>query len=60
MLGSSVLSKGEEQTWQVDAGCYDFIVTPGEDGLDDLLFNSVQLDAGETETLTITTFPLEP
>ena len=59
MLGSGVLGGGEQQTWQIEPGCYDFRVTPGETGLDYLYFNSVQLDAGETETLTITAFPLE-
>ena len=60
MLGSSILFGGEQQSWQIDVGCYDFRVTPSEVGLDYLYFESVQLDAGETETLTITAFPLEP
>jgi hypothetical protein len=60
MLGSSILFGGEQQSWQIEAGCYDFRVTPSEVGLDYLYFNSVQLDAGETETLTISAFPLEP
>lgn len=60
MLGSTVLSGGEQQTWQIEPGCYEFRATPGEVGLDYLYFNGVQLDAGETETLTITEFPLEP
>jgi hypothetical protein len=60
MLGSSILFGGEQQSWQLDAGCYDFRVTPSEVGLDYLYFTNVQLDAGETETLTISAFPLEP
>lgn len=57
MLGSSILSGGEQQSWEVEAGCYDFRITPGETGLDYLYFTGVQLDAGESETLTITAFP---
>jgi hypothetical protein len=59
MLGSGILGSGEQQSWQIEPGCYDFRVTPGETGLDYLYFDSVQLDAGETETLTITEFPPE-
>jgi hypothetical protein len=57
MLGSSILWGGEQQSWEIEAGCYDFRVTPSETGLDYLYFNGVQLDAGESETLTITAFP---
>lgn len=60
MLGSGILFGGETQSWQLEAGCYEFRLTPSEIGLDYLYFNGVQLDAGETETLTITEFPLEP
>ncbi|HUR94309.1 MAG TPA: hypothetical protein VMY76_06985 [Gemmatimonadales bacterium] len=60
VLGSSVLSGGEQISWQLAAGCYDVRATPAEVGLDYLYFNSVQLDAGETETLEITAFPAEP
>ncbi len=60
LLGSSVLSQGEQGTWEFAPGCYEFRATPAEVGLDYLYFNNVQLDAGEAETLTITAFPLEP
>jgi hypothetical protein len=60
MLGSSILWGGEQQAWELEAGCYDFRITPSETGLDYLYFNGVQLDAGEQETLTITAFPVEP
>lgn len=60
MLGAGLLFGGDQQSWQLDAGCYEFRLTPAEVGLDYLYFNGVQLDAGETETLTITEFPLEP
>jgi hypothetical protein len=59
MLGAGILFGGESQLWEIEPGCYDFRVTPSESGLDYLYFNNVQLDAGETETLTITAFPLE-
>src|SRR5215210_3641012 len=51
VLGSSVLSGGEQISWQLAAGCYDVRATPAEVGLDYLYFNGVQLDAGESETL---------
>ncbi|MGH7497282.1 MAG: hypothetical protein ACREL3_00350 [Gemmatimonadales bacterium] len=60
MLGSSILWGGEQQSWDLEPGCYDFRVTPSEVGLDYLYFNAVQLDAGESETLAIAAFPLEP
>jgi hypothetical protein len=60
MLGSSILWGGEQQAWELEAGCYDFRITPSETGLDYLYFNGVQLDAGESETLTITAFPTTP
>ena len=59
MLGVSILSQGEQQSWTLSAGCYDFRATPAEVGVTYLYFNGVQLDAGEVETLTITTFPAE-
>ncbi len=46
--------------FKIEPGRYEFRMTPAEVGLDYLYFNAVQLDAGETETLTITAFPLEP
>ena len=60
MLGSSILWGGEQQSFELSPGCYDFRATPSEVGLDYVYFNSVQLDAAETETLTISEFPLEP
>jgi hypothetical protein len=57
VLGSSVLSVGEQTSFSVSAGCYDVRATPAEVGLDYLYFNSVQIDAGESEMLEITAFP---
>jgi hypothetical protein len=57
VLGASVLSGGEQTSFGLTAGCYDVRATPAEVGLDYLYFNSVQLDAGESETLEITAFP---
>lgn len=57
VLGSSILWAGEQTSFTVAAGCYDVRATPSETGLDYLYFNSVQLDAGESETLEITAFP---
>jgi hypothetical protein len=59
LLGSSVLSSGEQTSWQVSPGCYDVRATPAEVGLDYLFFNGVQVDSGEAETLEITAFPAE-
>ena len=59
VLGSSVLTGGEQTTFDLAPGCYDVRATPAEVGLDYLYFNSVQLDAGESETLEITAFPAE-
>jgi hypothetical protein len=41
MLGSSLLFGGEEKSWTVEPGCYDFRATPAEVGLDYLYFNGV-------------------
>ena len=59
VLGSSVLSSGEQTSWTVAAGCYDVRATPAEIGLDYLYFNGVQVGAGEAKTLEITAFPAE-
>jgi hypothetical protein len=59
MLGSSILGAGEEQSWTVTPGCYDFRATPAEQGLNYVYFTNVQIDAGETEQLEITAFPTE-
>jgi hypothetical protein len=59
VLGSSILWGGEQTSFEVTPGCYDVRATPSEVGLDYLYFNSVQLDAGESETLEITAFPAE-
>lgn len=53
-----IMFPGEAGTWQLAPGCYDVRVTPSEAGLDYLYFNSVQLTAGQTTALTITSFPL--
>ena len=58
VLGSSILWGGEQTSFTVSAGCYDVRATPSETGLDYLYFNSVQLAAGESETLEITAFPV--
>ena len=60
VLGSTILSSGEQTSWTVTPGCYDVRATPAEVGLDYLYFNGVQLDAGESETLEITAFPADP
>ena len=57
VLGSSVLSGGEQTSWTVSAGCYDVRATPAEVGLDYLYFNGVQVGSGEAKTLEITAFP---
>ena len=57
VLGASILWGGEQTSFTVAAGCYDVRATPSEVGLDYLYFTSVQLDAGESETLEITAFP---
>jgi hypothetical protein len=59
LLGSSVLSHGEQGSWQLTPGCYDFRATPAEVGLDYLYFENVQLAAGATVTRQITTWPVE-
>jgi len=59
MLGVSLLSGGEQQSWTLTAGCYDFRATPAEVGIDYVYFLGVQLDAGESETLTIDSFPAD-
>jgi hypothetical protein len=59
VLGSSVLSKDEQQSFEVSAGCYDVRATPAETGLDYLYFTGVQVAAGESKTLEITGFPAE-
>lgn len=59
VLGASILSSGEQTSWQLSPGCYDVRATPAEVGLDYLYFTGVQLDSGESETLTITAFPTE-
>jgi hypothetical protein len=60
LLGSGILGKGESVSTTLPAGCYDVRVTPSESGADYLYFNQVGLSAGETEVLTITSFPPEP
>jgi hypothetical protein len=57
VLGSSILSAGEQTSFDVSAGCYDVRATPSEVGLDYLYFNGVQVSAGESRTLEITAFP---
>jgi len=59
MLGISILSQGEQQSWSISAGCYDFRATPADVGVTYVYFNGVQIDAGEVETLTISSFPAE-
>jgi hypothetical protein len=59
LLGSGVLGSGETHSWDVAPGCYDVRATPGETGLGYLLFNGVQVGAGEAKTLEITAFPAE-
>ena len=59
VLGSSVLSSGEQTSWTVSPGCYDVRATPAEIGLNYLYFNGVQVGAGEAKTLEITAFPAE-
>jgi len=59
MLGVGLLSQGEQQSWSISAGCYDFRATPADVGVTYVYFNGVQIDAGEVETLTISSFPAE-
>ena len=58
-LGSGILGKDEQVSFDVQAGCIDVRATPGETGLDYLYFTNVQLSAGESRTLEITAFPAE-
>ena len=58
-LGASILSQGEQVSFQVDAGCIDVRATPAEVGLDYLYFTNIHLAAGETRTLEITAFPAD-
>ena len=59
VLGASVLSTGEQHSWDLAPGCYDIRASPAATGLDYLYFNGVQLSAGEAKTLEITAFPAE-
>ncbi|MGH7629242.1 MAG: hypothetical protein ACREOF_07600 [Gemmatimonadales bacterium] len=53
-----VMYAGETGSWDLDAGCYDVRVTPSESGLDYFYANDVQVQAGQSVTVTIDAFPL--
>ncbi len=52
-----VMYGGETGSWDLDAGCYDVRVTPSESGLDYFYANAVQVQAGQSVTVTIDAFP---
>jgi hypothetical protein len=53
----AIMYPGETGSWQLTAGCYDVRVTPSEAGLDYFYANGVQVQAGQSVTVTITGFP---
>jgi len=55
----AIMFGGETGTWQLDPGCYDVRVTPSELGLDYFYANGVQVQAGQSVTVTIDAFPLD-
>ena len=59
-LGTGILGNGEQISFDLAPGCYDFRATPSEVGLDYLYFNGVSVAAGEARTLEITSFPAAP
>jgi hypothetical protein len=48
---------GETGSWQLTPGCYDLRVLPSETGLDYLYINGVQVQAGQTASVTVSAFP---
>jgi hypothetical protein len=55
----AIMFGGETGSWQLDPGCYDVRVTPSEIGLDYFYVNGVQVQAGQSVTVTIDAFPLD-
>jgi hypothetical protein len=59
ILGLNILGKNESKSWEFNPGCIDIRVTPAEVGADYLYLTGVQLEAGKTKSITISSFPAE-